>query len=350
VGNNQGVEAVGGSRGVRDGAMLAIEVFFALFIGVIMLRAFAGYYRTIEWDRVQAPARAPSGALRATPTAAPAPKAAAAPVAPAAPRPQAPVAAPPAAAPGPKAPAAPAAPAAKPAPAAKAVAPAVKMAEPSPLRKFIDQHPYTIYRLPIFVLIILLGGRLILSLRQVDRLYAQSEAWAGRSFTGLLIHVAFLLAQVSLLAFMAMAMQVEETGDSVAIFFMGLLAISGLWYLWAWLTAGREDGPVLRYALPAGIADFVFGAITFLSLFLYEYLRHGPERPRAEVGGPATIAAFVGLIAIFVNYVIAVQAPDDPERSTSHAWRAWASIVIGIIACGVLIGGAAFLPRYGIEL
>ena len=402
----QGVEAVGGSRGVREGAVQAIQVFFVLFIVLVMARGFVSYYHTLRSEQTLGPrpaavkaakvsasapapvakpveaAKAPAPAAATAPAAgkpaeaakAPAPTAAgpaeaakAAAPAPVAAKPAeaakapapapAPAAAKPAEAPKAPVPAPAAAPvAAKPAEAPKAPAPlmATKPVEAAPVAapvrrcpvfKFMECHPISVYRLPMFILIVLLAVRMILSLRSFDRLYAESASWADRSFTGLLIQIGFLLAQVGLLAFMAVALESEGTNDPEAIFLFGILVVSGLGYLWTRLTAGAGDRQALRYALPAGVNDLAFAAVIFGGLFIYAYMQ--PAHKGVIQGSPSALAAFLGIVNVYLNYLIAVRAPDDPALAETHVLRSWLAIGIGIIACAIIVAGIVSAQKFG---
>jgi len=305
VEQEQGMEAVGGSRAAREGAVQALQIFFVLLIVLVMGRAFVGYYHILQVD--QAPVARPS------------------------------------APPVTKAPTGPAAPAAKSAESAEA-----KPAWTCPVLEFAKGHPLSVYRLPMFILIVLVAVRLILALRSFDRVYAESAAWAERSFTGLLLHIGFLLGQVGLLAFMAVALESEETTDPMAIFFVGLLVVSGVWYLWTRLTAGAEDRQALSYALPAGVNDLAFAAAIFGALYLYWAVQ--PEHKGTLHSSPGVLAAFLGIIGTYLNYLIAVQAPDDPALTENHVLRSWLGIGIGIVVCAIVVACTVFSQKIGLYL
>jgi hypothetical protein len=391
----------GGCRIVREGAVQAIQIFLALFTVLAMVRGFYSYYHTLKMEQPavsrSAPPRAAKQVLGAAATIAPKPaEAKPAPSAPPAPAPVAPPAAkpieakpapgaPPAPAPKPAdakpAPGAPAAPAAPPAPAPKPTAgaapapapaapaapapapadakkaadpPAAKVADPPaapapnaaeapkatkrhkcPAIKFMQEHPLSTYRLPMFILVLLVGARIILSLRTFDRLYTEGAVSPVRGFTGLLIHLGFLVAQISLLAFMAAALESEESSDPAAFFFVGFLLISGVWYLWTRLTAGSLDGPAFRYALPAAINDLAIAAVIFGGLFIYAGMKskHGG----ATYTSPITVAAFLGIVNVYINYLIAVRTPDDPALVEAHVLRSWLAIGMGVIICCLIV-------------
>ena len=317
----QGVEAVGGARAAREGALQAIHVFFTLLIVLVMVRGLVSFYHTLQLGPMHVPQKAAPAAAKAVPAAAkPAPAAAKA------------------------APAAPAAPA-----AAKTAAEApAKTARACPVLKYMDSHPLAAYRLPIIILITLMAVRLLLALRSFDRLYAEGAAWPERSFTGLLIHMGFLLGQVGLLAFMAIALESEETADPTMMFFVGILLLSGLWYLWTRLTAGAEDRQALRYALPAGVSDLVFAALIFGGLFLYAVLV--PKHVDAGQNSPSVLGAFLGVVSIYLNYLIAVQAPDDTALAENHVLRSWLAIGIGAIAAAAIVACVILTQKLGLHL
>ncbi len=301
----QGVSAVGGSRGVREGAVQAFQIFFVLFVMIVLARAFVSYYHTFAQDEAQPAKRA-------------------------------------------KAPAA--APAAAPAPAAPAKTAAPVKVEPArgaertcPVMKFTESHPLTTHRLPIFILIVLLAARLMLGQRQLDRLYTESDAWAERSFTGFLAHAAFLLAQGALLVFLAVGLEAEGTNEASVFFFIGILIVAGLWYLWTWLTAGRQSRPLMGFALPAGVCDLAFAAITFGGLLVYAAV----AAPRPGAGVPASFWAFIGMANVYVNYLIAVSAPNDAAATAQHVSRSWLAVGVGAAAAGLIFAALILMQVFG---
>lgn len=213
---------------------------------------------------------------------------------------------------------------------------------PSHIVKVLERHPFAVYRLPALILVILLAVRLILSLRVFDRFYAESAIWPERSFTGLLVHMGFLLAQIGLLTFMVLGMESEETGDPVILFLIGLLVISGIGYLWCAVSAGRADRQSLLFALPAGINDLIFAALVFLALYILTFLGHKPTKGLISAGA-ASAGAFIGIINVYVNYLIAARAPNDPSEAPLHAARAWVAIGVGIVVAAIVIASTALL-------
>lgn len=297
----QGVEAVGGARVAREGALQAIHVFFTLLIVLVMVRGLVSFYHTLQLEPMHVPQKAAPAVAKTAPAAA------------------------------------------KAAPAAP-----VKTAWTCPALKFMDSHPLAVYRLPIIILIVLMAVRLLLALRSFDRLYAEGAAWSDRSFTGLLVHMGFLLGQVGLLAFMAVALGSEETSDPTIMFFVGLLLLSGLWYLWTRLTAGAADRQALSYALPAGVNDLVFAALIFGGLFIYAVLV--PKHVGAGHNSPGVLGAFLGVVSIYLNYLIAVQAPDDTALAENHVLRSWLAIGIGAIAAAVIVACVILTQKFGLHL
>lgn len=214
----------------------------------------------------------------------------------------------------------------------------------------MQDYPYCFYRLPMFILVLLFGVRLILGLRQFDRLYTEGSLWPKRSFTGLLIHMGFFMAQTSLLTFMAVALEADESNDTLPYFFIGLLLVAGLWYIWTWLTAGGADRPAFRYALPAGLNDIIFAVGIFGALFLEAALWRKPQISHASTGCPPILAAFIGIINVYLNYAIAVRAPDDPALTIQHVSRSWVGIGVGVIASAILVACILAVQKYGFSL